>query len=76
MKVEFLYLNNKVNLKMSQGLHSFYKVLNQKKSLKRKIISNKLKPAPETTLSSSRNESIIFAHKSKTYCILNIYIDT
>lgn len=49
MKVGFLYLNNKVNLKMSQGLHHFYKVLNQQKSLKRKIISNKLKTAPETT---------------------------
>lgn len=69
MKVEFLYLNNKVNLKMSQGLHLFYKVLNQLKTLKRKIISNKLKRAPETTLGSSRNESIIFVRKSKACCI-------
>lgn len=49
MKVGLLYLNNTVNLKMSQGLHPSSKVLNQQKSLKRKIISNKLKTAPETT---------------------------
>lgn len=36
MKVEFLYLNNKVNLKMSQGLHSFSKVLNHEKKLEKK----------------------------------------
>lgn len=42
MKIGFLYLNNNVNVKMSQGLHPFYKVLNQEKSLKRKTISNKL----------------------------------
>lgn len=49
MNVGFLYLNNKIDLKMSQGIHPFYKVLNQAKSLKRKIISSKLKAAPETT---------------------------
>lgn len=49
MNVGFLYLNNKIDLKMSQGVHPFCKVLNQAKSLKRKIISNKLKTVPEIT---------------------------
>lgn len=63
---------------MSQGVLPFHEVLNQAKSLKRKIISNKLKTAPETTWGSSRNEmkSIIFVHQSKACCILNIYTFT
>lgn len=36
MKAVFPYLNNKVNLKMSQGLHPFYMVLNQEKKLEKK----------------------------------------